>query len=98
MIRHILFVKFKDNIDSKDLLEARNAFSHIPNQIQGISGFEWGENTSAEGLSQEFTHCIQIVFADEQARQRYLIHPEHQKLKSNLFKVLEKIIVVDYAI
>ena len=98
LIRHLLFVKFKKGVLRSDIVRARSEFSEIQNKIDGISGFEWGENTSPEGYSDEFTHCIQIIFANEEARNRYLPHPDHEKLKSTLLPILEKIIVIDYAI
>ena len=94
----MLFVKFKKRVLQSDIIRARSEFSEIQNKIEGISGFEWGENTSPEGYSDEFTHCIQIIFANEEARNRYLPHPDHEKLKSTLLPILEKIIVIDYAV
>ena len=98
LIRHLLFVKFKKGVFRDDIVLARSEFSEIQNKIEGISGFEWGENTSSEGLSEGFTHCIQIIFANEEARDRYLPHPDHEKLKNILLPILERIIVIDYAI
>ena len=97
MIRHVLFVKFKDQVTSNEVLDAIATFEQIPTKIKGIIGFEWGENTSSEGLNDDFTHCIQLVFEDEKARQNYLPHPEHLEIKNLLFRIIEKIIVVDYS-
>ena len=97
MIRHVLFVKFKDQVTSKEVLDALATFEQIPTKIKGIIGFEWGENTSSEGLNDDFTHCIQLVFEDEKARQNYLPHPEHLEIKNLLFKIIEKIVVLDYS-
>ena len=61
LIRHLLFVQFKKGVLSEDIVRARSEFSEIQNKIEGISGFEWGENTSPEGFSEGFTYCIQII-------------------------------------
>ena len=98
LIRHLLFVKFKEGVLQGDIVRARSEFSEIQNKIEGLSGFEWGENTSPEGFSEEFTHCIQLIFANEEARDRYIPHPDHEKLKNTLLPILEKIIVIDYSI
>ena len=98
LIRHLLFVKFKEGVLQGDIVRARSEFSEIQNKIEGLSGFEWGENTSPEGFSEEFTHCIQLIFANEEARDRYIPHPDHEKLKNTLLPILEKIIVIDYLI
>ena len=81
-----------------DIVRARSEFSEIQNKIEGLSGFEWGENTSPEGFSEGFTHCIQLIFDNEEARDRYIPHPDHEKLKSTLLPILEKITVIDYSI
>jgi hypothetical protein len=45
-----------------------------------------------------YLHCIQITFENEEGRQNYLPHPEHETLKKKFTDVLEKIVVFDYSI
>lgn len=72
MIRHILFITFTDCVLPEKILTVRTAFLQIPDQIEGITGVEWGVNDSPEGKNAGFTHCVLMTFADEAARQRYL--------------------------
>ncbi|MFT5674302.1 MAG: hypothetical protein ACI808_000217 [Paraglaciecola sp.] len=54
--------------------------------------------SSPENINKGFTHCIMMTFADEQGRDNYLPHPEHNALKKLFRPVLEDIIVLDYSI
>ena len=98
MIRHILLVKFKSTSPPKQIQEVLEYFESIPTRIDGISDVEWGENNSPEKLNDGYSHCIQITFENEEGRQNYLPHSEHETLKKKLANVLEKIIVFDYNI
>jgi hypothetical protein len=61
LIRHLLFVKFKEGVLQGDIVRARSEFSEIQNKIEGLSGFEWGENTSPEGFSGDL-HIVSNSF------------------------------------
>lgn len=98
MIRHILFIKFKDSVDSAQLDSVRALFSSMVDKVAGVEAVEWGDNDSPEGLNQGFTHCVLMTFADEAARQAYLPHPEHEALKAVFVPLVEDIVVLDYTL
>ena len=39
-----------------------------------------------------------MVFASEEARDGYLIHPEHETVKTTLRGLIDEIVVFDYAL
>ncbi|EGM2029599.1 Dabb family protein [Salmonella enterica] len=96
MIRHILLVKFKLEATVEQILDVRKHFLKIPFLIHGIESVEWGENNSPEGKNEGYTHCIFMTFRDELARQQYLPHEEHIKLKNIFRPIIQSIIVFDY--
>lgn len=96
LIRHILFLSFKSEASAEKIDEVLSEFESIPSKIEGVFAIEWGENNSPEQLNDGYTHCIQITFVNEEGRQAYLPHPEHEKLKKKFINILEKIIVIDY--
>ncbi|WP_108652107.1 Dabb family protein [Dongshaea marina] len=98
MIRHILLIQFKPDAQPEAIEALRQAFLRMPDKISGVLSIEWGENDSPEGKNQGFTHCVLMSFADEDARQRYLPHPEHEALKAIFRPVLQEIIVLDYSL
>lgn len=98
MIRHILLIKFKQDAPESELLRLKALFEAMPNLIDGVVSVEWGENDSPEDKNQGYTHSVLMTFSDEEARQRYLPHPEHEALKKVFRPLLADIIVFDYTL
>ncbi|WP_439510454.1 Dabb family protein [Marinimicrobium koreense] len=98
MIRHILLVKFKPEATASEIGKARTLFESMTTRVEGVEAVEWGLNDSPEGLNQGFTHAVLMTFADEQARQRYLPHPEHDALKAEFVPLVADIVVFDYSV
>ncbi len=98
MIRHILLVKFKPEANPSKIENVRELFEAMPTKVEGVEAVEWGLNDSPEGLDQGFTHAVMMTFADEQARQNYLPHPEHEALKAVFVPLVGDIIVFDYTV
>ena len=98
MIRHILLVEFKPESEPEQINAVRRAFLKIPQQVEGVTHVEWGENDSPEGKNRGFTHCIQMTFGNEAARQAYLPHPRHDELKAIFRPEIKNIIVFDYTV
>lgn len=98
MIRHVLFIQYKNQATEADIAISLRNFEQIKNKIKGIEAVEWGLNNSPEGHNKNYTHCVLMTFTDETARDHYLPHPEHDVLKAQLGPILEDIIVFDYAL
>ncbi len=98
MIRHLLLIKFKTSADLSQIEIVKGLFESMPDKIEGVSGVEWGINDSPEKLNQGYTHSVLMNFADEDVRQRYLPHPEHEALKAVLIPLLDDIVVFDYQV
>jgi hypothetical protein len=98
MIRHVLLLEFKLGVTESDMLSVFKEFESMPSKVDGVLSVEWGLNNSPENINRGFTHCVFMTFADEQGRNNYLPHPEHELLKAELDPLLENIIVLDYQI
>lgn len=98
MIRHILLIKFKNDTSLEQIQELMDLFVAIPSKVEGVESVEWGKNNSPEGKNKDYTHSVFMTFVDEQGRQHYLPHPEHDALKAVFRPILEDIIVFDYAV
>ncbi|KXF83241.1 Dabb family protein [Enterovibrio coralii] len=96
MIRHVLLVKFKPESNEADFAEIREEFESMVERIEGVVSVEWGENNSPEGKNQGFTHVVFMTFQNEDVRDTYLFHPEHEALKEVFVPHIEDIIVIDY--
>jgi hypothetical protein len=61
----------------------------LQSKIAGILSYAWGAYSSPEGIGRGYTHGFCMTFVDAQARDAYLPHPEHQKVKSSLLPIVE---------
>ena len=98
MIRHVLLIRFKPDTPPQSIERIRTVFKSMPSRVDGVVDVEWGENDSPENKNKGFTHCVLMTFADENARNNYLPHPQHSALKEIFDPVLEDIIVLDYSL
>jgi len=96
MIRHILLIKFKHSADSSKIDKLSTLFEAMPDKVEGVISVEWGLNDSPENKNKGYTHSVVMTFANEEGRQNYLPHPEHEVLKAFFRPLLEDIIVFDY--
>ena len=98
MIRHILLIKFKDSAELIQIEKLKDLFESIPNKVEGVISVEWGVNNSPENKNEGYTYAVLMTFANEEGRQNYLPHPEHEVLKKVFDLLLEDIIVFDYQV
>ena len=96
--RHVVFFKFKPSASNDAVVAIENAFRDFCAELPFVRGFEWGRNSSPEGLNDGFTHCFIVSFAGPEGRDHYLSHPDHLAFcKRWLDPNLEKVCVVDFA-
>ena len=96
VLRHVVFFSFKQASTPEDVKSVVDAFRDLQNKIDGIKGFEWGTNSSPEGLNQGLTHAFTLTFHSDADRNAYLPHPAHKDFGALLVPYLDKVMVVDY--
>jgi hypothetical protein len=73
------------------------AFGELARALPFVTGFEWGRNSSPEGLDRGLTHCFVLSFAGPEGRDAYLPHPAHQAFcRTWLDTNVEDVCVVDF--
>jgi hypothetical protein len=92
-VRHIVLLKLKDRSKADDLFRALGELQKL---IPAMLDYSYGVNSSPEGLAQGYEHAFVMVFADAAARNLYLDHPEHEKVKQQFLPYVESIVVFDY--
>ena len=97
-IRHLVLLRFADDTPADTRRDIETAFAALPQQIDGITAFEWGTDVSPEGLAKGFTHAFAVSFADAAARDAYLPHPAHQAFVARLRPCLADVLVFDYTV
>lgn len=96
MLRHVVLFKFIDTASPEDVKKVETAFSELKGKISLIKDYEWGTNSSPEGLNQGLTHCFLVTFSSDKDRDEYLVHPAHVAFVEVLKPYLDKVTVVDY--
>ncbi|MGC3947913.1 MAG: Dabb family protein [Chryseolinea sp.] len=95
-LRHVVLFSFKSTATPEDIKKVEQAFIALPKKIKTIKDFEWGTNSSPEGLNQGLTHCFFLTFSSDKDRDDYLVHPDHKAFGAVVGPVLDKVTVVDY--
>lgn len=97
MIRHLILLRFKDDVSQSMRLELESAFAALKQRIPGIEALEWGINISPEVMNKGFTHCFLLTFDNLENRDVYLPHPAHQEFVTQLTPWIADVLVIDYA-
>lgn len=96
VLRHAVFFKFKETSSKADVQRIVDTFAALPNKIDSIIDFEWGERSNADKISGGFTHCFLLTFNDEAGREKYLPHPDHKAFGAQLKPHLADVFVIDF--
>ena len=96
VLRHIVMFKFSQSATPASIQKIEEAFAALPKKIPGVQSFEWGTNSSPEGMNQGLTHCFILTFTSDKDRDAYLIHPAHKEFGKSLGSDVEKVTVFDF--
>ena len=96
VLNHVVFFRFKDNLSAEAKDRAVRNFLELEGKIPQILSIAGGENINDQNLNHGFTHCFILAFADEEARDIYLPHPEHLRVVEENRPLLEELLVVDF--
>lgn len=96
LLRHVVLFRFKEGTSDAELREVEAAFNGLPGQIDVIRDYEWGVDSSPEGLAQGYTHCYFLTFASAADRDAYLPHPAHKRFGEVVGPHIDAVLVVDY--
>jgi hypothetical protein len=88
-VKHAVIFKLKSSTTMTQIREIFTALDGLRSKIPGLLDFSGGPYSSPEGLNQGFTHGFVMTFADEQSRDVYLNHPEHEVVKHRIIPHLE---------
>ncbi len=95
-VKHIALVKFKEGTPEEQVQKVFDEILDMTESIQGIEDYVSGPNCSPEGQNQGFSHGFIMTFTDAAARDAYLTHPEHDRVKALLVPVVESSLIFDF--
>lgn len=95
MLRHIVMIKFKDNVNIQEAsIKLKSKIEALERSIETLINIEVGINISTKASAQDIV--LTADFENEEGLNYYRDHPEHVKVLEYLKKVMEKAAVVDY--
>lgn len=97
-VKHIALLKFKDGTPQEDIERLFDELLDVTESIPGIEDYVSGVNSSPEGLNQGYTHAFIMTFADAAARDAYLPHAEHERVKALILPHVDSVIVFDFEV
>jgi hypothetical protein len=97
-VKHIALLKFKEGTSQEQMDKVFEQLMDLSETISGIEDYVSGDNNSPEGLNQGFTHGFVMTFSDAAARDVYLKHPEHDRLKVEVMPLVEAVLIFDFEV
>lgn len=92
-MQHIVLLSFKDPAKAEPLFQA---LGDLRSTIPGIESYSYGPYSSNEGMNQGYTHAFVMTFVDAAARDVYLDHPEHVKVKETYLPYVAQVVAFDF--
>jgi hypothetical protein len=84
MIRHIVLIKFRPDLDEKTIAELFAELHEIEGQIPGLLTITSGRSESPEKIERGYMHGFVADFADWDGLDAYQNNPDHQRLGAKL--------------
>ncbi len=88
MIHHMVLLKIRPDVPKRKIDEVFRALAELKSKVPGLLSFAGGPYSSPEGLNKGYTHGFCMAFKDGTARDVYLPHPEHEKVKEAVLGIL----------
>ncbi len=97
-IQHMVLFKIKPEVTPEKITELFRLLADLQQLIPGITYFAGGPYSSPEGLNQGYTHGFIMTFESVNARDIYLPHPEHERVKAALLACIDSAIAFDFEV
>lgn len=89
MIHHLVLLRFRRDAKTPEIERVFAELAALQRKIPGLLSFAGGPYASPEGMQRGYTHGFAMTFRDAPARDAYLPHPEHEKVKAKILALLE---------
>jgi hypothetical protein len=94
MIKHVVFMKFKEGTEESAIAEIETSLGALPGRIPEIYSYEFGRDVIGSNRSYDF--ALVSAFADLEALDRYRVHPDHQQAVQKITEACSSILAVDF--
>ncbi len=93
-VKHTVLFGFNDNVDETQVRQAITELNRLPELIPEVRSWEIAEDVGKRGTSLRF--ALLATFDDMAAVERYLKHPEHEKVVARALPLLHQLAEHDY--
>ena len=97
-IKHVALIRFKEGTTEEQIQKAFDELMDLSESVPGVEDYVAGPNNSPEGLNHGYTHGFVMTFTDAAARDAYLSHPEHERVKASVLPSVDDILVFDFEV
>lgn len=95
-VKHTVLFNFKEDAGEAQVQDALDTLNRLPKIISEIQEWEIAEDQGRRKSS--FRFALLATFADMDAMERYLIHPEHESAVAKAAPLLNQVAEHDYVI
>lgn len=95
-VKHFGVFAFKADVTPAEIATCFREMAGMVGRIPGLLDVHHGPYDSPEGLNDGFTHGFIMTFASPAARDAYLPHPEHERVKAIVVPRLARVLVFDF--
>jgi hypothetical protein len=95
-VKHFGMFQFNPEVVEEGIARCFREMAGMVGKIPGLVDFHYGPYDSAEGLNDGFTHGFIMTFESPEARDAYLPHPEHERVKAIVVPCLARVTVFDF--
>jgi hypothetical protein len=97
-IKHVALTKFKAGTTEDQIQKAFEELMDLSELVPAVEDYVAGPNNSPEGLNKGYTHGFVMTFTDAAARDAYLTHPDHERVKASVLPLIEDVLVFDFEV
>ena len=97
-VKHVALWKFKEGTPPEKIDMVLQELLDVSETIPGIEDYVSGANNSPEGMTQGYTHGFVMTFENAEARDAYVSHPDHERVKAVILPHIESVIIFDFEV
>jgi hypothetical protein len=94
MLKHVVFMKFKQDVTDNEIADLEKSLGALPAAIQEIKGYDFGRDVLHTERSYDF--ALVSTFENLDTMKKYQIHPDHVVVLNKVRSMCASILAVDF--
>ncbi len=94
MIKHVVFLKFKQDVAAEKIGELEQGLGALPQSIEEIKEYVFGRDVVRSERSYDF--ALVSSFDDLEALKRDQVHPKHQEVLQLVLEICDSVLALDF--